>query len=191
MFKLLDTTPKETSKWKALSDAREVTLELHEDIGSPAEYNEEFRILREAKEGDVVRISINTCGGALSTAVHFVELIKSCKGTVIGELNGDGYSAGSLIFLACEYHKVGALGSLMLHRESGGAIGKGSDTEKQMDFMKKYIREVYELVYLPYIGEKDFERLMDGVDLWFTPSEVRELLTQRQLLLPAKDEDIS
>ena len=178
---LAPQTEKRTLEWTNTDSGRSITLELHEDVGSPAEYNEEFRILREARVHDVVNISINTHGGHLDTAVHFVHLIQECKGQVIGHLNGNGYSAGSLIFLACPVRKASVLGTLMLHRESGGAVGKGSDTEKQMDFMKKYIREVYEHVYAPFLTERDFERLMDGVDLWFTPTEVRELLDSRSL----------
>lgn len=157
-------------------DHRVGYIDLIEPIDAPALYKREFDILRKARKTDKVVITINTPGGRLDTAVHLIDAIRQCKGKVIARLVGDGFSAGSLIFLACKYKEVGEFGSLMLHRESGGIIGKGSDSEKQMDYQKKYMNELYSSVYGPYLDEKQMERLMDGTDLWFTTNEVKDLL---------------
>lgn len=151
-------------------------IDLIEGIDEPSAYLREFEILREARRGDKVVLTINTPGGRLDTAVHFIDAIDQCKGKVTARLVGDGFSAGSLIFLACKNKEVGRFGSLMLHRESGGIVGKGSDTEKQMDYQKKYMNELYQEIYGPYLSEEDMKRLMDGVDLWLTASETKELL---------------
>ena len=145
-------------------------------IGISFLYKREFEILRQARRGDKVVITINTPGGRLDTAVHLIDAIGQCKGKVTARLVGDGFSAGSLIFLACKHKEVGRFGSLMLHRESGGIIGKGSDTEKQMEYQKKYMNELYHEIYSPFLTEADMGRLMEGVDLWFSASETKELL---------------
>ena len=174
--------PKEPETEKPLfvdcGDYRQGYIDLIEEVGAPNEYRREFDILREARKSDKVLITINTPGGRLDTAVALIDAIQQCKGKVTARLVGDGYSAGSLIFLACKNKEVGVFGTLMLHRESGGMGGKGSDTEKQMEFMKKYINELYHSVYSPYLSEEDMKDLMKGGDLWFTPSETKALIAK-------------
>lgn len=151
-------------------------IDLIEAVVEPAEYVREFKILRQARRGDKVYLTVNTPGGRLDTAVQLIDAIEQCKGNVYARLAGDGFSAGSLIFLSCKNKEVGKFGSLMLHRESGGLIGKGSDTEKQMDYNKRYINEVYTTVYGKYLDEDQMTALMKGEDLWFTTSETKELI---------------
>jgi ATP-dependent protease ClpP protease subunit len=181
MFELLtaaDKTEDERPLFKDFGDHRVGNIDIVGDVTEPELYEREFDILRSARKSDKVIITINTYGGNLDTAVHFIDAIRQCKGMVTARLVGNGFSAGSLIFLACPKKEVGAFGSLMLHRESGGFAGKGSDTEKQMDYQKKFMYELYTEVYGPYLTDVDLARLMDGVDLWFTPKETRELLNK-------------
>lgn len=157
-------------------DHRVAYIDLIEEISAPHDYQREFEILRTARKTDKVLVTINTPGGRLDTAVHLIDAIEQCKGQVTARLVGDGFSAGSLIFLATKKKEVGKFGSLMLHRESGGIVGKGSDTEKQMEYQKKYMNEVYGEIYSKYLNERDMERLMDGTDLWMTTEETKALL---------------
>lgn len=167
---------KENPLFTDLGEYRVGYIDLLSTIEETYLYEREFDILRKARKGDEVLLTINTPGGFLSTAVQFVDAIEQCKGKVTARLVGEGYSAGSLIFLACKNKEVGALGSLMIHRESGGTVGKGSDTEKQMDFMKRYIKEVYGKVYSQYLSPEDMEKLLKGEDFWFTTEETKELI---------------
>ncbi|AUR82486.1 Clp protease [Vibrio phage 1.152.O._10N.222.46.E1] len=159
-------------------DYRTGYIDLLEPIEQPSDYAREFEILRQARKGDKVLVTINTPGGRLDTAVHLIDAIEQCKGQVTARLVGDGFSAGSLIFLSCKNKQVGKFGSLMLHRESGGIVGKGSDTEKQMEYQKKYMNEVYADIYSKYLDERDMERLMDGTDLWFSANETKALVNK-------------
>lgn len=159
-------------------DHRTGYIDLLEPIEGPEDYKREFEILRQARKGDKVVVTINTPGGRLDTAVHLIDAIDQCKGRVTARLVGDGFSAGSLIFLSCKNKEVGKFGSLMLHRESGGIVGKGSDTEKQMEYQKKYMNEVYKEVYSPYLDTRDMERLMDGTDLWFSANETKAIVNK-------------
>lgn len=170
--------PKDKPLFEDHGDYRQGYIDLLEAIEAPAEYKREFEILRTARKTDKVLITINTPGGRLDTAVQLIDAIEQCKGQVTARLVGDGFSAGSLIFLATKRKEVGKFGSLMLHRESGGIVGKGSDTEKQMDYQKKQMNEIYDTVYSPFLSERDMERLMDGTDLWFSTSETIELVKQ-------------
>ena len=178
MFEMIPLPKPEAPKplFTNCGDHREGFIDLLEPIDEPSEYKREFDILRHARKGDKVTITINTPGGRLDTAVHLIDAIEQCKGKVTARLVGDGFSAGSLIFLSCKNKEVGKFGSLMLHRESGGIVGKGSDTEKQMEYQKKYMNELYHEVYSPYLSEEDMKRLMDGMDLWYTTKETKELL---------------
>ena len=151
-------------------------IDLIEEIDAPNAYAREFEILRQARKTDKVLVTINTPGGRLDTAVHLIDAIEQCQGKVTARLVGDGFSAGSLIFLATKNKQVGKFGSLMLHRESGGIVGKGSDTEKQMEYQKKFMNEVYQDVYSKYLSERDMERLMEGVDLWYSANETKALV---------------
>lgn len=172
--------PKQPDKDKPLfedcGDYRQGYIDLLEPIEAPGDYLREFEILRTAKKTDKVLVTINTPGGRLDTAVHLIDAIEQCKGQVTARLVGDGFSAGSLIFLSTKKKEVGKFGSLMLHRESGGIVGKGSDTEKQMEYQKKYMNEVYKDVYSKFLDERDMERLMDGTDLWFSANETKDLV---------------
>ena len=172
--------PNKTNEDKPLftdaGDHRIGYIDLIEEIGAPNEYAREFEILRQARKTDKVIVTINTPGGRLDTAVHLIDAIEQSKGQVTARLAGDGFSAGSLIFLSTKNKQVGRFGSLMLHRESGGIVGKGSDTEKQMEYQKKYMNEVYHAIYSKYLNERDMERLMEGVDLWYSANETKALV---------------
>lgn len=167
---------KETPLFSECGEHRQGYIDLTDAIEGPECYQREFDILRQARSNDKVLVTINTPGGRLDTAVHLIDAIEQCKGHVTARLVGDGFSAGSLIFLSTPNKEVGRFGSLMLHRESGGIVGKGSDTEKQMEYQKKYMNEVYGEVYAPYLSERDMERLMDGTDLWFSADETKRLV---------------
>lgn len=176
---LLPTPPPSKDKplFEDCGDYRQGYIDLLEPIEAPGDYLREFEILRTAKKTDKVLVTINTPGGRLDTAVQLIDAIEQCKGQVTARLVGDGFSAGSLIFLSTKRKEVGKFGSLMLHRESGGIVGKGSDTEKQMEYQKKYMNEVYKEVYSSFLDERDMERLMDGTDLWFSATETKDLVS--------------
>lgn len=177
ILKLLSAEPEtEAPLFTDFGDHRVGYVDLTDSISVPADYQREFEILRSARKSDKVIVTINTPGGCLATAVHLVDAMRQCKGQVTARLAGDGFSAGSLIFLAAPRKELGAFGSLMIHRESGGIIGKGSDTKLQMAYQEKYMTELYQEVYGPYLSTEDMKRLMDGVDLWMTTSETKELL---------------
>lgn len=163
-----------------MGDYRIAYIDIIEDIGSPQEYSREFTILRTAKETDKVLITINTNGGQLDTTVHLIDAIDTCAGTVTARLVGNGFSGGSLIFLATPNKEVGRAGTLMMHRESSSYSGKGTDINRQVEFHNKFMTELYTSVYGPYLSGSDFTKLMDGNDLWFTPSETKSLINKPQ-----------
>lgn len=72
------------------------------DIGSPRGYNELHYILEIAKEGDIVKLHINTGGGYIDSAFQIVAGIKKTKAFVIAHIVGTVASAGTIIALSCD-----------------------------------------------------------------------------------------
>ncbi len=145
-------------------------------IEEPENYIEELQTLREAHEGDEIRIYINSCGGYVATAIQIVNGIRNCKAKVIAVLEGECHSAATYIFLACDEWEVN-LGVLMLiHNYSGGAYGKGADLVDNVKANDRWVKNIMGTIYEGFLTESEINQVNLNRDIWLETDEIMERL---------------
>lgn len=153
---------------------------LSEDIGDPNQYTEMvYRILM-ASANDTIYIHLNTSGGRLDTGVQIINAMQNSPAKVITVLDGMAYSLGTLIFLAGDEMIVNDHCIIMFHNFRSGIIGKGNEITSQLEATVKWFSELAKQIYIPFLSEEEFNRILKGEDLWMSSVEVRNRLNNIQ-----------
>ena len=149
---------------------------LDEEIKSPSYYRNAFQTLRNAQEGETVRILISTYGGNLTSAITFKNLIEQCAAEVVGVLEGEAYSAGSLILLSCPVIHIQPYTTLMCHSAAFGSSGMVQQVRDHVDFTGRHAEAVMEDVYRDFLSTQEFSDLKRGVEIWLDYDQINERL---------------
>lgn len=149
---------------------------LDEDIKDPTYYRNAFQVLRQAQEGDVVRIYISSNGGNLNSAAMFKNNIESCRAEVIAIIEAEAYSAASLIALSCSQIHVMPYSSVMCHSASFGSGGSVQNIRDHVAFVGKHAEDFMEEVYRDFLTPEELQDLKKGRELWFDYKETGERL---------------
>ncbi len=141
-------------------------------IEAPEKYTDMVHTLKTAEEHDTVYIYINGPGGHLSTAIQIINAIRNSSAQVITVLEGEAYSADSLIFLAGHKLVVNPYISFMIHKYSHGVEGKGSDVTSQVVFTERYYDQIAYGIYKDVLSSEEIAHMLNGKDFWFTAEEL-------------------
>lgn len=136
------------------------------------EYIERIAAIREANEGDIVRIYLNTEGGDAYTALSIIKAMNESNGHIITVVDGQCSSAGTLIFLAGDEYEVGPDCSFMVHNYSSGLFGKGHELVAELTFKKQWFEKIIRRFYKDFLTESEIEQVIGGKDLWMDAEEV-------------------
>lgn len=149
---------------------------LDEEIKDPTYYRNVFQVLRQAQEGDIVRIYISSTGGSLNSAVMFKNNIESCRGEVVAIIEAEAYSAASLIALSCSQIHVMPYSSVMCHSAVFGSGGTVQNIRDHVTFIGKHAEDFMEEVYRDFLSPEELADLKKGRELWFDYQETGERL---------------
>lgn len=169
--------------------ATEYRYYLDESVSSPQDYHELFELLNVAGENDCVRIIISNFGGSLVTCLAIVNAIRACKAVTIGVLASVAYSAGGVIWLACEGQEVQQHVGFMGHDAQGGSFGSLYQQKQSIEHEMVMLRSLYEDIYKHFLTPEEIEVLLKNGDLWLNEKEIVERLENRQNLFEAEDAD--
>lgn len=147
-------------------------------IEGSEKYLDLIHTLKTAEEHDTIFIYLNSVGGSLSTTVQIINAMQNCNGTVITCLEGDAYSAATVIFLCGHKHIINPFGSFMVHKYSHRAEGKGSEVAAQIRFTERYFDEIAYSVYADLMTTEEIELMLKDQDFWFTSKEVFDRLSK-------------
>lgn len=164
------------------------TMFIDDEITAPCDYRDEFDLLENAQEGDVVVININSGGGRLDTTLQFIALMDSCQGHVVTKLAGQACSGAAMIFLAGHELQVAPLSELMAHSASGGYGGKVSDLAAFAKHNESHVANVMENVYRGFLTEEEIEELHKGKEFWMRSDEINERLHKRSEIFKEEHE---
>ena len=129
-----------------------------------------------ADPNEIIKIHLNTQGGSLETGVAIINGMLSSKAHVIASLESQAFSMGTLIFLAAKEWIIYDNTMLMFHNYSGETWGKGNEIVAHIAAQEKWHREITKKLYMPFLSKKEYERVLEGADLWFHPIEIRKRL---------------
>ena len=149
---------------------------ISEEIVEPELYTEMIHRINIANPGDIIHIHLNTPGGRLDTGVQIVNAMQNSQAKVITILEGMAYSLGTLIFLAGDEMVVNDHCMMMFHNFKGGILGKGQELVAQLDATVKWFAAMAKRIYVPFLTEQEFERMIRGEDLWMHSPEIRKRL---------------
>ena len=142
------------------------------DIGSPHGYNELHYVLETAKEGDIVKLHINTGGGYIDSAFQIVAGIKKTKAFVIAHIVGTVASAGTIIALSCDELRVADFTQFMIHNYSTGTQGKGHEVMDYINFNDRNLKEIFRKIYRGFLTDKEITSVINGKDMWLSSTDV-------------------
>lgn len=151
---------------------------LNQGVEQPDKYSEMVFIIQTAGPDDVVYIHLNTPGGNLNTGVQIVNAMKSTQAHVICGLEGEVASLGTIMFLAADEFIVHDNCMMMFHNYSGGVFGKGHEQIAALDATTKWIHNIMEELYVPFMTPEEFTRLVKGEDLYFQAPDIRKRLNK-------------
>lgn len=154
--------------------AQHVHFYLSEDVGAPDEYTDMIHKINSAGEQDTVFIHLNTPGGRLDTGVQIINAMQNSDARVVTILEAEAFSLGTLIFLAGDELVVNDHCVIMFHNFKGGVVGKGHEQLAQLEATVKWFTELAREIYIPFLSEDEFERIVKGEDLYMHSAEIRE-----------------
>lgn len=155
-------------------------------IESPSEFQEELYTMRQANEGDLVNLRINSGGGQLVTFTAVSHLMKNSSAHFHAILEGDASSAASMLFLIADSQEVADHSEMMIHTAQVGYSSHSQGFKGSADMMayqsERLIREVYE----DFLSEDEIHMVLNGGEIWLHSDQIRERLDKRQSIRDQK-----
>jgi len=160
-----------TSKYEVMFDKA---------VESPAEHQEELYIMRQAREGDLVNMRINTDGGRMSTVSAVQGIVSKSDAHFHTILEGDASSAGSMIFLLGHTQEVYPLGSMYIHTCQSGMMGHAQEMGSYGKYIEEYSSNILDFVYEDFLTEEELKNVKTGGVIWLKAPEIEKRLEHRQ-----------
>lgn len=149
---------------------------LSDEIREPDAYTDMIYRITMANPNDVIYIHLNTTGGRLDTGVQLINAMQNSQARIITVLDGMAYSLGTLIFLAGDEMIVNDHCIIMFHNFRGGIVGKGNEIISELEATVKWFSELAKQLYIPFLSEVEFSRILKGEDVWMRSTEIRKRL---------------
>lgn len=146
------------------------------EVGEPELYIDMVHVIRMAGPEEAIVIHLNTNGGNLATGVQVVNAIEASQAHVICIVEGECHSLGTIIFLAADEFMVHDHCMMMFHNFSGGVYGKGHEQMSQLQATQEWFSTLARKLYVPFMTEEEFQKILDGQDMWIQSDEIRERL---------------
>lgn len=149
---------------------------LSSAIEEPIHYVDMIHRIQTAGPEDIVYIHLNTPGGHLDSGIQLVTAMQASPAHVIASIESEAHSLGTLIFLAADEFIVHDNVMMMFHNFSGGTYGKGHEQKSQLDATIKWFSTLARKLYIPFLSEEEFDKILEGADLYLHSSDIRKRL---------------
>ena len=174
-----DTQPKVAIRTMSTPLNCKYTVMFDKDVEAPSEHQEELYMMRQAEEGDLVEMYINTDGGRVATVSAAHGIITKSSATFHAILEGDASSAGSMLFLMADTQEVYPLGSMYIHTTQSGMGGHSQEMKSYGKYSGEFAEKLVRTVYKDFLTEEEILKVLDGGVLWFQSEEICERLGKR------------
>lgn len=145
-------------------------------IEEPHRYVDMVQKIQCAGSEEIVYIHLNTPGGQLDTGVQIINAMQSSQAHIIVSIEANCHSLGTLIFLAADEFVVHDNCLMMIHNFSGGTFGKGNEQQSQLEAQIKWFNTLAHKLYVPFLSDDEFRKIVKGEDLWLQSDEIRARL---------------
>lgn len=169
---------------------RHISIPLDGDIEDDLTlYRDCIEEIKDANQGDIVSLIINTRGGSLKTALAIINAIEQTEADTVAVIEGEAASAGSLIAMHCQNIELNPYSTLFIHSESFGSAGKRSEVKAQVEFNLDWVENIFRNSYHGFLTEEEMQQVLDGRDMYFNAEEILQRLQQRQEILEAEQDE--
>lgn len=160
-----------------ITNNQSVTNEYHiyfdEDVREPSYYRGALEVLGAATAADYVVLHINTMGGSLSSAVSLYSAIKASEAAVVGVIEFESSSAGSVLAMACCELVVNPYSVMMVHNARGGTVADYTNTMAQIEAFQKSVKGLYEEAFKHFLSPEEIKEVFStGKDFYFDAEEI-------------------
>ena len=145
-------------------------------VDAPHKFPEMIFRIQTASQDDAIVIHLNTPGGRIDTGIQLINAMQATPAHVVCSLEGEVASLGTMVFLAADEFMVHDNCMMMFHNYSGAVWGKGHEQIAALDATTKWIENLMRKLYVPFMSEEEFGRIMKGDDLYFHSEEIRKRL---------------
>ncbi|AGG57931.1 hypothetical protein VPBG_00159 [Vibrio phage helene 12B3] len=149
-------------------------------ISSPADFHEEVYMMRQAGEGDLVNLHINSGGGALVTFSAVQHVIKNSTAHFHAILEGDASSAASMLFLIADTQEVADHAEMMVHQAQVGYGSHAQGFKGAADMITYQNEKLVNGVYADFLDEDEITKVLNGGEIWLHADQIRERLAKRE-----------
>ena len=174
--------PKVAIRTKSTSVSTRYTVMFDRDIEESNSFHEEFYVMEQAAESDIVDVCISSFGGSVATISKFQDVVKNSSAHFHGKLHGYGYSAGGALFLLCHTQEVSDLATFMAHSIQTGYSGGTQAIEAHSRMSSKHNEVLCRMLYKDFLTEEEIIRVIDGAEIWMEAEEIRDRLAIREAI---------
>lgn len=135
-------------------------------------YCDLLNIIKTANELDTIVIYINSEGGSMRMAIQIINSILASNAKIVTSLDGDAFSAASMIFLAGHEYIVNDNCSFMIHTYTGGMQGKGHELFSQFEYINEHVKKVFAKFYQKILTDEELVKVNHGQDIWMDSEEL-------------------
>ncbi len=151
---------------------------ISEGIGAPDKYIDMIHKIRMAGPEETVCIHLNSPGGSIDTGVQLINAMRASQANIVASVESEACSLATMIFLAADEMVVHDDCIMMFHNFTAGAYGKGHELKANVKGVSDWIEAFMRRLYVPFLTEKEFERLLKGEDFWMQSDEIRNRLAK-------------
>jgi len=156
--------------------AQQIHFYISDELGAPDQYTDMIHRLAIAGPNDIVFIHLNTPGGRLDTGVQIINAMQNSPAKIVTVLESTAFSMGTMLFLAGDEMVVNDHCMMMFHNFKGGVVGKGNELTSQLEATVKWFAALAKKIYIPFLTEDEFDRIVKGEDIWMQSGEIRKRL---------------
>jgi ATP-dependent protease ClpP protease subunit len=135
--------------------------------------------LESAGENDIVQIRLASPGGSLDAIIPVLAAMDSTEAFIHCHVDTSIASAATFIMLKGHAITFNPLADVMLHNISFGAGGSGGNVEARVNHIMKTSNKLIKDTYEGFVTNSEMEKLLNGLELYFTAEECIERLKAR------------
>jgi ATP-dependent protease ClpP protease subunit len=155
----------------AIKEVRITEWTLYGAIDEFSHYKTLIAALKEAQEGDMIHLLINSTGGSVDVGMMIVQAMQSSKATVITNVVYPSYSMGAIIAVAGDYLTMQPHSFLMFHTYSTGMGGKSGDLIKLLSHDDESLKGMMQDICVPFLTKNELKKMHAGDDIYITAKD--------------------
>lgn len=146
------------------------------------------KVLEGATQNDIVQMRIGSPGGSVEAVLPLLTAMDNTEALIHVHVDSDCCSAATFPIMKADMVTFSRHASIMIHTASWGYGGHSGNMEASTNHFVKNIKALAHDLYDDFLTEEEFDKIFNGLDLWFTPEEVYERLKARSEKQQAEQE---